>query len=213
MAGKTAKNAHLWERHPDDWYVEEVAPTTELLKVEAFLGAIWDPCCGRAHVLAAAQAAGYEVFGSDIKDRARVVDVPFIVAPFAMFPCALAPNVIMNPPYLDGGGIEQFVRQAMSYREVRKIAVFAPSKFLWGQNRALYFYRKCEPARVYMITPRPSAPPGPVWEQAPEEVGGGSEDFCWLIWERDEASGSWMGAEATQLYWIVGEGKRKRKAA
>lgn len=210
MAGKTPKNAHLWERHPDDWYVEDVAPTAELLKIETFPGgAIWDPCCGRGHVLAAAQAAGYEAWGSDIADRKRVVDCTFIQGDFTHFPVALAPSVIMNPPYLGGDGIEQFVRQGMRYKSVEKIAVFAPAKFLWGQNRALTFYRQCEPARVYMITPRPSCPPGPVWEEAPEEVGGGTEDFCWVLWERSKVDGSWLNEFATTLDWIVGPGKRK----
>lgn len=203
MAGKTQKNAHLWERVEHDWYVEEREPTAELFKREHFPGTIWDPCCGRGHVLVEAQLAGYPVIGSDLVDRRRVVDVPFICGAFDHHLVALGESVVFNPPYLGGKGIEQFVRQAMRYRSVQKIAAFVPAKWLWGQTRAREMHTVLPPARVYMITPRPSAPPGPVWEHAPEEVGGGSEDFAWCIWERNRADGSWLIDPFTALYWIA----------
>jgi hypothetical protein len=36
-------------------------------------------------------------------------------------------------------------------------------------------------ARVYLLTPRPSMPPGRVIE-AGEKPGGGKQDFVWLVW-------------------------------
>jgi hypothetical protein len=38
-------------------------------------------------------------------------------------------------------------------------------------------------ARIYLLTPRPSMPPGHVI-LAGEKPGGGSQDFCWLVWSR-----------------------------
>lgn len=208
MSGKTPLNAHLWERHPDDWYVEERAATAELLRRESFRGCVWDPACGRGHILAEAQAAGYETFGSDIADRARVVETPFVVADFLTgAPFALGDSVIMNPPFRGGDadtGIEGFVRQAMRYGSVAMIAAFIPARFLWGGKRARAFWTVRPPSRVYMITPRPSCPPGPVWESAPEDVGGGTEDFAWAVWERDDA-GYWPSEhhDPAQLFWIT----------
>lgn len=189
MAGKTTKNAHLWERHPDDWYVEERFATAELLKVEDFdAEGIWDPYCGRGHVLAEALAVGYPVFGSDLRTR-KLVDgaraALFIEAPFESFLVSMAPGVIMNPPYRAGTGIEAAVRQARRYISVWKIAAFVPARFLWGKERALGFHQEQPASRVWLITPRPNAPPGPVWEEAPEEVGGGVEEFAWMVWERN----------------------------
>lgn len=206
MAGKTAKNAHLWERHPEDWYTEEREPSAQLFARESFPGCVWDPCCGRGHVLAEAERAGYETFGSDIADRFRVCAAPFVAMPFETITCALGESVVFNPPYLAGKGIEQFVRHAMRFQSVQKIAAFVPAKFLWGQTRAREFHTWRPPARVYMITPRPSAPPGPVWEEAPEEVGGGAEDFAWAIWERD-AIWEWPEGDGvppdTVLRWLT----------
>jgi len=39
-------------------------------------------------------------------------------------------------------------------------------------------------ARVYLLTPRPSMPPGQVI-LAGEKPGGGTQDFVWLVFERD----------------------------
>lgn len=209
------KSAHLWARHPDDWYVEERFAVAELFKRESFPGVVWDPCCGRGHVLVEAVAAGYEVFGSDIADRTRIVDAPFLQAEFTSFPFAMGESVVMNPPFLDGKGIEAFVRQTMRYWSVTKIAAFIPAKFLWGATRAREFWTWRPPARVYMITPRPSCPPGPVLE-AGEEPGGGQEDFAWAIWERCSEFNYWPGGEfvnePTALHWITAPGKRERKA-
>jgi len=38
-------------------------------------------------------------------------------------------------------------------------------------------------ARVYLLTPRPSMPPGQVIE-AGEKPEGGKQDFVWLVWRR-----------------------------
>jgi hypothetical protein len=38
-------------------------------------------------------------------------------------------------------------------------------------------------ARVWLLTPRPSMPPGHVIANG-EKPGGGSQDFAWLVWEQ-----------------------------
>jgi SAM-dependent methyltransferase len=214
MTDKAPKNAHLWARHPDDWYVEERFAVAELFKRETFAGCVWDPCCGRGHIIAEAALFGYEVFGSDIADRARITDDPFVVADFlTSVPFALGESVVMNPPFRGGDadtGIEGFVRQAMRYRSVQKIAAFIPWRFLWGAERARDFWTYRPPSRVYMITPRPSCPPGPVLE-AGEEPGGGNDDFAWAVWERD-ADDYWPETP-TELRWIIGPDRRRRRAA
>jgi hypothetical protein len=35
-------------------------------------------------------------------------------------------------------------------------------------------------ARIYLLTPRPSMPPGEVILRG-EKPGGGTQDFCWLV--------------------------------
>jgi hypothetical protein len=208
MSGKTAKNAHLWERADHDWYVEEREPTAELFKREMFPpGGIWDPCCGRGHVLAEAVLAGHLAWGSDLIDRRRVVDCPFIQGAFEHFPVALAPSVVFNPPYLEGKGIEAFIRQAMRYRSVDKIAAFVPSKWLWGQKRARGMHTELPPSAGLHDHAAPLLRrPAPSGSRRPEEVGGGAEDFAWAVYDRcptRSAVGRRRTIPATQLLWIT----------
>lgn len=217
MSGKTKKNAHLWDRHPDDWYVEERFATRELLKREQFPSVIYDPCCGRGHILAEANLAGYRPIGSDIVLRQWVgpMDAYWAGAFDFLTHAPVVTNmgdvgVIMNPPFRHGDaaqGIEGFVRKAMTLPHVQKIAAFVPARFLWGKDRAQQFHQTVPATSVYMITPRPSCPPGPVWEDAPEEVGGGADEFAWMVWERCETFDCWPTPdhESPRLYWMVGD--------
>jgi hypothetical protein len=47
---------------------------------------------------------------------------------------------------------------------------------------------------VYLLTPRPSMPPG-AWIAAGNKPGGGTQDFCWLIFSKRHRGES-------QLQWL-----------
>jgi len=160
-----------------------------------------------------ALAAGLPAVGSDLRDRTGAAD--WFVHRHNFLTSDADPvcaSVIMNPPYLEKGqGSEPFIRKAMSFPSVQKIAAFVPSKFLWGGDRARDFWTKLPPARVYLITPRPSCPPGPVIE-AGISPGGGFEDFAWCVWDKGSFA-TWEAAsqcgQAPVLRWILGPDRRK----
>lgn len=192
---KTPKNAHLWERHPDDWYVEETSATEDLLRVESFPGWSHDPCCGRGHIVTTMQAAGNTVTGSDIEDRAGspawflgrsdfTGDTRKGLECLALYG---ADNCVMNPPFFKGAGSEQFIRSALAWAP-GKVAAFLPLKFLGSAGRSRGFWKECPPNRIWILGHRPSCPPGPVIE-AGEEPGGGFEDFMWAVWDRQRFVG------------------------
>src|SRR5215831_7367744 len=54
-------------------------------------------------------------------------------------------------------------------------------------------------ARVYLLTPRPSMPPGQVI-LAGEKPGGGTQDFCWLVFDH-----AYKGPPA--LHWLHRDGQ------
>lgn len=78
---KRALNAHLWTRHPDDWYVEEHWVDHRLFEHERFEGSVCDPACGLGRIVQAAQLArfGRTAWGQDKAERSpycvRVADV------------------------------------------------------------------------------------------------------------------------------------------
>ena len=86
-----------------------------------------------------------------------------------------AANICCNPPFTV---CNQFVRRALELA-TGKVAMIWLARRLnaarWLQDTPL--------ARVYLLTPRPSMPPGHVI-LAGEKPGGGTQDFVWLVFTR-----------------------------
>ena len=68
-----------------------------------------------------------------------------------------------------------------SSASVEKVAAFVDIKFLAGGGRANGLYRELPPNRVWIITPRPSCPPGEVLK-AGGKAEGGTADWIWMVW-------------------------------
>ena len=49
-------------------------------------------------------------------------------------------------------------------------------------------------SRIYLLSPRPSMPPGHVI-LAGEEPGGGKQDFVWLVWDHEHQG-------LPELHWL-----------
>lgn len=80
---------------------------------------------------------------------------------------------------------------------LRKFCVFVDRRFLTGKRRAAGLYAEHPPTRVWEITPRPSCPPGEYLE-AGNKAGGGTADYCWIVWDITAPSGQ------TALGWLRG---------
>ena len=153
--------------------MDPVRATEQLLSVEQFVGAIWDPCCGQGNVLSACLDAGYQVTGTDILRRHKrhwfLGEINFLTyegQPFGQ-------NIICNPPYFRAKGTEQFIRKALSMAK-GKVCVFADIRFLAGAKRAGGLFTDFPPHRIYVITPRVSCPPGVYLENGGTASGGRS---------------------------------------
>ena len=191
MTARAAKAAHHWERSDDEWYVEPQDCTTALLGAERFRGQIWDPCCGGGNIVRAAHAYGRMAFGTDIVNRGWDFDnvlwrgeQDFLATDPEHFP---ADCLIMNPPFGRGVLTEAFIRHALRGATLAKLAVFVDVRFLNSSKRANGLYSELPPDRVWIITPRPSCPPG-AYLAAGNKAGGGTADFCWLVWDRTAPS-------------------------
>lgn len=170
-------NAHAWEREKHEHYVEPHWCSERMFAEEKFDGPVWDPCCGFGRIPDAARRAGLEVVGSDVVDRgwaffAGIFDFLSDDLPFGFS----GGDIVCNPPFKI---VPQFAARALSISDVGKVAMIFPTARLnashWIHNTPL--------ARVWLMTPRPSMPPGHTIA-AGEKPGGGKMDFCWLVWER-----------------------------
>lgn len=167
---KRAENSHIWARGESDWYVEPKWCSRRLFEVERFLGDVWDPACGMGRIPEEAKRAGYDARASDAIDRGYGSVRNF----FTTDALVQSTNIVSNPPFKV---FRRFAFDSLA-RTSGKVALLWLVRTLpaarWLQDTPL--------RRVWLLTPRPSMPPGHVIERG-EKPGGGKQDFCWLIWE------------------------------
>jgi hypothetical protein len=161
--------SNIWQPHPQSWYIEPRSIDDRLFQAEQFIGPIWDFCAGEGRIVVAARAAGYPAFGSDIVPRASGIEQRDALAG----PRLLA-NVVSNVPY---DRLQQFTERAVEVM-LHKACILAP----FARLVAAHWLDDLPLARVLMISPRPSMPPGDSPQAA--RPGGGRSDYAWLIFTR-----------------------------
>jgi hypothetical protein len=171
----TPVNAHSWQRETHEHYVEPFWCSERLFAEEKFEQSIWDPCCGFGRIVDSAVKAGYLGIGTDIVDRgyrdfAGIHD--FCTSPKH----PVSSDIVCNPPF---NIAPQFAARALALECVGKVAMIFPTARL----NAAHWLRETPLARVWLMTPRPSMPPGHTIT-AGEKPGGGKMDFCWLVWTK-----------------------------
>jgi hypothetical protein len=164
----SAPDVRAFQRH-DEHYVEPEWVSERLFQVEDFEGRIWDPACGFGRIVIAARKHGYDAYGSDIADRGwNNSQQDFF------WYTSKHDNIVTNPPFKIA---RDFAKHALN-RSSHKAAMIFPTARLnaarWLQGTPL--------RRIWLLTPRPSMPPG-THIAAGGRVGGGKSDYCWLVWE------------------------------
>jgi hypothetical protein len=181
------RESHIWDRDEHDFYIEPAWVADRLFACEPFAAGatVMDPACGTGNVLRAARAAGFHAVGIDIVARTEdplVETQDFMAGPW---PARMTPGfqfpdyIVSNPPFRLA---ESFVKHALQ-RATSKVAMLLPVSWLNGHKRSLWL-EQTPLRRVWIISPRPSMPPGAVI-LAGEKPGGGKTDFAWFVWHRD----------------------------
>ena len=169
------KDAKLWARQTDDWYVEPQWVSSRLFDVEPFGGEIWDPACGGGNIITAALCAGLKACGSDKIRRYPGAIVHDFLAQ-GEWPDRVD-NIVSNPPFKHA---QRFVEIALSIT-AGKVAMLLPASWIQGDKRSRWL-EETPLSKVYFLTPRPSMPPGEVIA-AGMAPGGGTVDYAWFVWD------------------------------
>jgi hypothetical protein len=165
--------ARIWNRADADWYCEPKWCSERLFAEEEFEGGVYDPCCGTGRVVVAALKAGLKAYGSDLVDRGW--DSTRTPYDFLAGQHERHHNIVCNPPF---DLARPFAMRALNLAD-RKVAMIFPTARL----NAARWLQKTPLMRIWLMTPRPSMPPGSVI-LAGEKPGGGKTDFCWLVWSQ-----------------------------
>jgi len=181
----SAPGAKAYDR-VDEHYVEPIWCSERLFQEEPFEGSIYDPCCGIGRILISALRHGHKAYGSDIASRG------WDSTPQNFFDHhSLHDNIVCNPPFDE---LERFACHALN-RARFKVAMIFPTARLnaarWLQGTPLQ--------TVWLLTPRPSMPPGRVIKEG-GKVGGGKTDYCWLVWSHGYAG-------PPQMKWLRRDGR------
>jgi hypothetical protein len=164
------RKSHIWERAEHEHYVEPSWCSERLFQEEEFTGKIHDPCCGFGTIPKAAQKFGFPVTASDIVDRGYkgTLVLDFFKSKIKH------DNIVCNPPFI----IAQIFTEYALVCARDKVAIIFPVARL----NAAHWVRKAPLYRVWLLSPRPSMPPGHVVSSG-GKISGGKQDFCWLVFK------------------------------
>lgn len=178
-----------YAREEDNWYTEPLWTVELLSRHEKFPGIVWDPACGHGQIAKGLRQPGTEVISTDLYPRPACPEggLDFLKTPGAV----LADHIVTNPPYGRDIGME-FALKAIEAVS-GKVAFLVRLDFLAGQKRYRDLYSKYPPARIYVLSRRPSMPPGRIFTG---NERGGQHDYCWIVW--DWAT---MG-QPTETHWL-----------
>jgi hypothetical protein len=187
------RKAHIFEKEKHGHYVEPSWCSERLFEVEKFAPVIVDPACGWGTILRSAQATGaYRVIGSDIVDRRKHRLKNFTTLDFLkasersmLRQRGATISIVSNPPF---DHVEEFCREAC--RIADKVAMIMLTRRL----NAAHWLGDLPLKTVYLLSPRPSMPPGR-WIEAGNKPGGGTQDFCWIVFSKRHKGPS-------QLQWL-----------
>jgi len=180
---KKLRDSHIFDKEKHGHYVEPSWVSERLFDVERFTQTIYDPAAGWGTIVKTARKAGYRALGSDIIIRTRQPHIPKINF-LHDHRASLERNrfsVVCNPPF---DHVEEFCRRSIDIG-ARKVAMI----FLLRRLPAAHWIRELPLKCIYLLTPRPSMPPGR-WIRAGNKPGGGTQDFCWLVFDTFGSAGT-----------------------
>ena len=179
---KRVRQSHIFAKEKHGHYVEPRWCSQRLFMVENFGGpglVVWDPACGWGHILETGLAADYRTVGSDVVDRLKTSRkaVKFQIADFLEGEPAYGnvTSIVCNPPF---DYVEEFCERALELATY-KVAMLC----LLRRLPAARWLEQLPLEHVYLLSPRPSMPPGS-WIEKGNKPGGGTQDFCWLVFNK-----------------------------
>jgi hypothetical protein len=176
------RQSHIWKRQGEDWYQERCGSRSVFSMSSRSVGVslIRVPAVGTSFVRQRRPDTTPSIW--DIADRG----CPLRWQGDFLTRATQYPNIICNPPF---DRAREFADHALKIAQ-HKVAMIFPTARLnaarWLEDTPL--------ARIWMLTPRPSMPPGETILRG-EKPGGGKTDYVWLIWDqahKGPASVSWL---------------------
>jgi hypothetical protein len=176
------------DRQRDDYYATPRSAIEQLLEVETFSGAVWEPACGDGAITRVLRDHGYPVLSTDLIDRG--CPSQWSGVDFLLEHQRHAPNIITNPPFRLG---TDFVRHAL-YLADKKVAMLLKIGFLEGPTKKDLHDKL---TRVWVIRRRVTFLKNGR-DLVRSEGKGGIHTYAWFIWDVGHSGPPKIG-------WLEGE--------
>lgn len=167
-----ASNHTQNERQKDDLYCTHPDAVKELLKIEEVNHKVWECCAGMNHIANELEAAGHEVWRSDLYSRGydNIEEIDFL-----KFQGKWDGDIVTNFPYSNATA---FVRKAMEVLEPgRKLFVWLRILYLESKERKKLF-EEFPPLRVWISSRRiPCGKEG--------QFGASAQGYAWYVMSPD----------------------------
>lgn len=180
MKAKQAKRSHIFKKEKHGHYVEPAWCSRRLFEVENFCPPkeirprvwIYDPACGWGTILGEASKADYRTLGEDIVSRMKYgVSRDFLTVEYLNDTC----SIVTNPPF---DLVREFCEHGLELGAYKLAAIC-----LVRRLNAARWLADLPLRRIWLLTPRPSMPPGSYLRKG-KKAGGGTQDFCWLVFQQ-----------------------------
>jgi hypothetical protein len=171
------RDAHVFPKAADGFYVEPQWCSDRLFDVEDFAPRVYDPACG---------------WGTIVDRKQHRLGTAFKRVDFLNDAINIGrkTSIVCNPPF---DHVEDFARRALELAD--KVAMI----MLVRRLNAAHWLGDLPLRTVYLLTPRPSMPPG-AWIAAGNTPGGGTQDFCFVVFDKNSRVRS-------QLRWLHRDAK------
>ena len=167
--GRSIVGATDGGRPENDFYPTPPEGTLGLLRVESFVGDIWEPACGNGAMSKVLESAGYKVISTDLEPRGYGSQGDFF-----FYGSLLAPNIVTNPPFRLA---QEFADRALALG-CDKLAMLCKLVFLEGKERGAWFPNT--PLKsVYVFSERLN-----LYRNGIDNGGSGMIAFAWFVWQR-----------------------------
>ena len=170
-----ASNHTSNEREQHDYYATDPDAVKILLLYETFNNDIWECACGEGHISKVLEAAGYNVFSSDLIYRGFGEPEPFDFLKDTLED--FKGDIITNPPYKYA---LEFCKTALeTIKPGHKVAMFLKLTFLEGKKRQQFFLKN-PPKTVYVFSSRVKCAKNGDFES----IGSSAVCYAWFVFEK-----------------------------
>ena len=145
-------------RKEKDYYPTPPEVTVALLETLGIpkLFTIWEPACGRGHMVKTMESMGYHIIGTDIQNGTDFLKAPLVDCDW----------IITNPPF---SLADKFIRRCWEHK--KPFALLLKAQY-WNAAKRITLFQECRPLLVMPLTWRPDF----------TGKGGAMMDMSWCVW-------------------------------